>query len=204
MFGENLYAVHSIEYKRLESYYYIFAVRHLDKWLSWEEVKFYAALFDFPTVPELAIAQVKDLSPATLEKQVIDWAKEPSIFGSRDTLTEQDCTCEGIVTRNMLAYPVTDFALLSGLPGMGKDHYIESFCPDIPVVSLDAIRRKYKISPTDKSGNGWVIQTAKEEARSYLRKGQDFIWNATNITRLMRSQLIDLFTGYGARVKLST
>lgn len=107
LFGENLYAVHSIEYKRLESYYYIFAVRHLDKWLSWEEVKFYAALFDFPAVPELAIAQVKDLSPATLEKQVIDWAKEPSIFGSRDTLTEQDCTCEGIVTRNMLAYPVT-------------------------------------------------------------------------------------------------
>lgn len=95
-----------------------------------------------------------------------------------------------------------EVTLLSGLPGMGKDHYIESQNRDTPVVSLDTIRRKNKIDPTDKSANGWVVQTAKEEARSYLRKGQDFIWNATNITRQMRSQLIDLFTSYGAKVKI--
>lgn len=92
--------------------------------------------------------------------------------------------------------------MMSGLPGMGKDHYIGSLNKDIPVVSLDVIRRKHKISPTDKSGNGRVIQMAKEEARSYLRKGQDFIWNATNITQQMRSQLIDLFVSYGAKVKI--
>ena len=95
-----------------------------------------------------------------------------------------------------------EVTLLSGLPGMGKDYYIQSLGADIPVVSLDAIRRKYKLSPTDKSANGWVVQTAKEEARTYLRKGQDFIWNATNITRQMRGQLIDLFIDYGAKVKI--
>lgn len=95
-----------------------------------------------------------------------------------------------------------EVTMLSGLPGMGKDHYIQSLKTDIPVVSLDAIRRKHKISPTDKSGNGRVVQMAKEEARSYLRKGQDFIWNATNITRQMRSQLIDLFVSYGAKVRI--
>ncbi len=102
--------------------------------------------------------------------------------------------------------PFDDFkcevTLMSGLPGMGKDYYIRSLNKDIPVVSLDAIRRKNKISPTDKSGNGWVVQTAKEEARSYLRKGQNFIWNATNITHQMRSQLVDLFVSYGAKVKI--
>ena len=92
--------------------------------------------------------------------------------------------------------------MLTGLPGMGKDHYIQSLKTDIPVVSLDAIRRKHKISPTDKSGNGQVVQMAKEEARSYLRKGQDFIWNATNITQQMRWQLIELFISYGAKVKI--
>lgn len=51
LFGENIYAIHSIEYKRIEDYYYIFAVRCMDKWLSWEEVKFYASMFDLPTVP---------------------------------------------------------------------------------------------------------------------------------------------------------
>lgn len=95
-----------------------------------------------------------------------------------------------------------EVTILSGLPGMGKDHYIGSLSDKIPVVSLDAIRREYKLSPTDKSANGWVVQQAKEQAREYLRKGQNFIWNATNITKMMRSQLVDLFISYGAKVKI--
>lgn len=35
-----------------------------------------------------------------------------------------------------------------------------------------------------------------------MRKGKPFVWNATNITRSIRSQLIILFAGYGARVKI--
>ena len=31
---------------------------------------------------------------------------------------------------------------------------------------------------------------------------QPFVWNATNITRLLRRQLINLFAGYGARVRI--
>lgn len=93
--------------------------------------------------------------------------------------------------------------LMSGLPGMGKDHYIQSLDKDIPVISLDAIRRKHRISPTDKKRNGWVIQEAKEQARVYLRAGQNFVWNATNITTLMRKQLVDLFADYGAYVTIA-
>jgi len=92
--------------------------------------------------------------------------------------------------------------MLSGLPGMGKDHYILNHNKDIPVISLDDIRRKYRIDPTDRKRNGWVVQQAKEQAKIYLRKGQDFIWNATNITALMRKQLIDLFVSYQAYVEL--
>ncbi len=32
-----------------------FAIRCQDKWLSWEEVQFYATLFDLPTVPEISL-----------------------------------------------------------------------------------------------------------------------------------------------------
>ncbi len=96
----------------------------------------------------------------------------------------------------------SEVTILSGLPGMGKDHYIQSLNTDIPVISLDAIRKKYKLSPTDRSATGKVVQEAKEQARVYLRKGQNFIWNATNITRLMRQQLVDLFTLYDAKVKI--
>ncbi|WP_459188465.1 RNA ligase family protein [Parabacteroides sp. APC149_11_2_Y6] len=110
LFGENLYAVHSIEYKRLESYFFIFAVRQQDTWLSWEEVKFYAGLCDFPVVPELAVQPVKALTQETLQRQIILWAQEPSIFGSIDTQLVQDCSREGVVSRNINEYPVSEFA----------------------------------------------------------------------------------------------
>ena len=92
--------------------------------------------------------------------------------------------------------------VLSGLPGMGKDYYLHKLDADIPIISLDNLRRKYKISPTDKSGNGHIVHEAKDIAKTYLRQGQNFIWNATNITYAMRKQLIDLFVNYGAFVNL--
>ena len=55
IFGEAMYGIHSIEYSKLESYYYVFAIRENGVWLSWDEVKFYAWLLDFPTVPEIEI-----------------------------------------------------------------------------------------------------------------------------------------------------
>ena len=61
IFGENMYAIHSIAYSKLESYFYVFAIREKDQWLSWDEVKFYADFFDFPTVPEIEIkTKLKD------------------------------------------------------------------------------------------------------------------------------------------------
>ena len=91
--------------------------------------------------------------------------------------------------------------MMSGIPGAGKDTFIKKTF-NWPVVSLDDIRREHGISPTDKSGNGTVIQMAKEKAREYMRKHENFIWNATNITKQMRQQLIDLFMSYGGLVHI--
>ncbi|WP_286437793.1 RNA ligase family protein [Bacteroides acidifaciens] len=110
IFGENLYAVHSIEYQRLETHFYVFAVRYMDKWLAWEEVKFYAALFDFPTVPELKIEPVSGLTPELLKQEIIRMSQEPSVFGSCDPWTKEVCTREGVVSRNIGEYPVSGFA----------------------------------------------------------------------------------------------
>lgn len=96
----------------------------------------------------------------------------------------------------------TNVVMLSGLPGMGKDRYIKKHYNDWPMVSLDAIRREYKLKPEDTSATGWAVQLAKERAKEFLRKRQPFVWNATNITRQMRSQWIDLFVTYKAHVKL--
>lgn len=109
IFGENLYAIHSIEYQRLEHYYYVFGIRHFDKWLSWEETKFYAATLDLPTVPELKLVR-QPLEKTAFEQEVLEMVKQPSVFSSVDTQLHQPCRMEGIVTRNTSEYGVADFA----------------------------------------------------------------------------------------------
>ncbi|MVM37660.1 2'-5' RNA ligase [Spirosoma sp. HMF3257] len=107
VFGENLYAVHSISYARIDAYFYVFAIRENDQWLSWEEVQFYAHLLDFPTVPELAI-QTQPFTMAAIEVDVNQWATQPSIFSSYDAHSGEPCTREGIVTRNANGFPVDE------------------------------------------------------------------------------------------------
>jgi len=98
--------------------------------------------------------------------------------------------------------PAFEVILMSGLPGAGKDTFIKNHYPDWPVISLDKMRAERGISPTDKTGNGQIIQEAKEQARVYMRRQESFIWNATNTTSQMRMQLIDLFTTYKAKVNI--
>lgn len=88
--------------------------------------------------------------------------------------------------------------LLSGLPGTGKDTWIRENYPNLPVISLDEIRKELGISPTDNQGR--VISEGHERARALLRQKTPFIWNATNISSQIRSTQIALFEQYGASV----
>lgn len=105
---------------------------------------------------------------------------------------------------NYIPFETADFEviLLSALPGSGKDTFINKELSDYPIVSLDQIRRENGYSPADKKATGRVIQAAKEQAKSYLRKHCTFVWNATNLSKKIRVQLIDLFVSYGAKVKI--
>lgn len=108
VFGENLFAVHSIAYERIEQHFFVFAVREYDVWLSWEETQFYARLLDFPTVPELARTTASS-QPETVEQQVMALVGQPSQFGSVDARTGVVCTMEGVVSRDVGAYTTAEF-----------------------------------------------------------------------------------------------
>lgn len=109
IFGENLYALHSIIYPKLDAHFYVFGVRILDKWLSWEETKWWAEFFDFQVVPELGIQDTTQ--PELIKTRVLELASEPSIFGSQQNNTTPliDCTREGLVSRNIEEYTVENF-----------------------------------------------------------------------------------------------
>ena len=102
-------------------------------------------------------------------------------------------------------YPLYDdtwgeVILLSGLPGTGKDTWIKSNCPNLPMISLDEIRKELNIPPTQNQGR--VADAARERAKELLRKKQSFVWNATNILPMTRKRQVDLFAAYGASVRL--
>ena len=92
--------------------------------------------------------------------------------------------------------------IMCALPGTGKDFYIQKNYPDWEVISLDTLRHQLKIAPSDSKGNGRIGQLATENAKVLLRKKQSFIWNATNLTRLLRKKIIDIAVQYGAKVKI--
>ena len=107
IFGENIYAIHSIEYLQIENHFFVFAIRENEQWLSWEEVKFYAELLDFPIVPELKF--VKPDNQNDFESEVLELVKQPSSFQSIDISSKKECTIEGIVSRNIEGYAVSNF-----------------------------------------------------------------------------------------------
>lgn len=90
--------------------------------------------------------------------------------------------------------------LMSGLPGTGKDTWIKENCPNLPMISLDEIRKKVKILPTDNQSK--VVEIARERARELLRKKQPFVWNATNLSPMIRKKQIKMFMQYHASVKI--
>jgi RNA ligase len=98
VFGENLYGVHSIEYTKLDSYFYVFAIRDGDTWLAWDEVVFYAQLLDLPTVPVLGRGIFTEID---VKNAVNTALAEGSQLGG---------ACEGVVCRTAVGFETPQFS----------------------------------------------------------------------------------------------
>jgi predicted kinase len=96
--------------------------------------------------------------------------------------------------------PKYQVTMLSGLPAAGKDYWLENHGQGLPSISLDRLRQELNVSPTDSQSR--VVDAAREQAKIFLRKGQEFIWNATNLSREQRSRHLGLFTDYQASVRI--
>ena len=97
--------------------------------------------------------------------------------------------------------------LLVGLPGSGKSTWCEKYHPDLPVISRDKIRYKlgYTSDPDEKAmlSNYLENKITEEEYRlieRYLKTGQDFIIDDTNLRRKYRDPLINLLHKFNAYV----
>jgi predicted kinase len=105
---------------------------------------------------------------------------------SPDYRPHEDFSCEAVV--------------LSGLPGAGKDHWRRTNLPNWPSVSMDDLRTELEVDPAGEQGP--VLQAAREQARGFLRDKRSFVWNATNLSRQVRGEVIRLLADYKARVRI--
>lgn len=93
-----------------------------------------------------------------------------------------------------------DVVVMSGLPGSGKDSWVRANLAGWPIVSLDQVRGELEVDPSDNQGE--VVAHARELAREHLRAGRSFVWNATNLSRQLRTTVLNPFFDYGARIRI--
>lgn len=102
LFGENLFAVHSIAYNELPAYFLLFNVRDLNYqepvWLEWQEIEMWAEEIGVPTVPVLFRGTFT--SEQELKKVIRSFMAQPSVCGG---------IREGVVARIASAFVDNDF-----------------------------------------------------------------------------------------------
>jgi putative nucleotidyltransferase with HDIG domain len=111
--------------------------------------------------------------------------------------------------RSPTAHPTIDLfddtrcevVVLSGLPGSGKDTWIgEKNAAGREAISLDALREELDVDPAEDQSE--VVAAAYDRAKVLLRRGESFVWNATNVSRILRGKVIDLASSYKARIRI--
>lgn len=96
--------------------------------------------------------------------------------------------------------------LLSGLPASGKDHWvahhgdIDEEVDEDGVISLDDLREELGLEHG--GGQRALIEEARERLKGRLRLHRDVVWNATSLSRDLRSNVIAIADDYGARVRI--
>lgn len=113
IFGESVYAVHSIEYTNLKHPFYVFGIRLDNKFLSWQDVKTYCSALNLPTVP--LVAKRKFSNEQELINLILDYMSRGSKLGGE---------CEGVVVRNSQGFRTSGFSS-NVLKYVRKNHVIE-------------------------------------------------------------------------------
>lgn len=93
-----------------------------------------------------------------------------------------------------------EVVLMCGVAGSGKTTWIEKNLNHFEVISPDQFRLDLKISP--KENQGKLYQHIKEVCKQKLRKKESFIFDATNVSREVRSKWLNIFFDYGAKLKI--
>lgn len=90
--------------------------------------------------------------------------------------------------------------VLSGLPAVGKNTWVQNNAKDMEVLSFDDAKEALGLVHGDNVGA--AVHMVIDRAKELLRQKKPFVWNATHLSSQMRNKTLDLLFGYDAQVKL--
>lgn len=92
------------------------------------------------------------------------------------------------------------FVMIVGISGTGKSTLAQSAYPFFKLVSLDKLRNLFAQGPRlrSKEMEGKVIQEAKQIIKDSLHHKVDVVFDATNLRRELREQILTIAENYGA------
>lgn len=90
--------------------------------------------------------------------------------------------------------------VLSGLPAVGKNTWVEANAKGLEVLSFDDAKEALGLSHGDNIGE--AVHAVTDRAKELLRSKTPFVWNATHLSAQMRNKTLDLLYNYDAEVNL--
>jgi predicted kinase len=90
--------------------------------------------------------------------------------------------------------------LLVGLAGCGKSAWASEHLSETLIVSSDRMREELTGDPADQSQNYLVFQRCMDRIRESLRRGREVTFDATNLTKKLRSMPLQAARWSGAEV----
>lgn len=109
---------------------------------------------------------------------------------------------EGIAKSFSYRESFSEVFILSGPSGAGKSTWVEKNLQDYEIISLDKLREQIAGKQSDQSHNGQVLQAAKKLLKQHLAKKNKIVWDATNLRKDFRGQIVELCYAYHAYVTL--
>lgn len=94
----------------------------------------------------------------------------------------------------------SEVIVLSGLPAVGKNKWVENNAKGLEVLSFDDAKEMLGLVQGDNVGK--AVHMVTDRAKELLRKKAPFVWNATHLSQQMRNKTLDLLYNYQAHVHL--
>lgn len=143
----------------------------------------------FPSFPEATrIVPAKELDSIS-----------PLTAAQREEARQRGCWDACVVEREVMSGSI-DVIVMSGLPGAGKDTWLRTHHPELPTVSLDALRAELSIAHGEEEER--LRKASFERMRQHLLGRRPFAWNSTLLRGRERRSLIEWLHRNDARVTL--